>query len=82
MKVNLLVAPFRTINDIISHIPIVNRIAGRTLISIPVQISGNLDDPNIIPLAPSAVGEEIKGIMKGTLTLPFKIVEPIVSNQK
>ncbi|MHB8482753.1 MAG: YhdP family protein [Nitrospiria bacterium] len=83
-KINLtvLVAPFKTVNDILSHIPIISNIAGRTLISVPVKVSGNLDNPTVIPLAPTAIGEEVLGIMKRTLGLPFKVLEPIISGKK
>ncbi|MFI5305142.1 MAG: hypothetical protein ACHQYP_10160 [Nitrospiria bacterium] len=52
-----------------------SKIFGRTLISIPVQVTGNLEDPKVIPLTPLAIGEDVLGIMKRSLELPFKVIE-------
>jgi hypothetical protein len=50
------VASFSTINWIIRHITLVGKIMGGALISIQVKVSGDLDNPDVTLLAPSAVG--------------------------
>ena len=64
-KVNLtvLVAPFKTVDYLVSKIPLVGYVLKGTLISIPLRITGKLDDPNIITLSPTAVGKGVLGIM-------------------
>jgi hypothetical protein len=83
-KINLtiLVAPFKTVDFLISNIPLVGYILKGTLISIPLKVTGDLAEPTIIVLSPTAVGEGLLGIMKRTLSLPVKIIEPVIPRDK
>ena len=83
-KINLtiLVAPFKTVDYLISNIPVVGYILKGTLISIPLKVTGDISDPSIFVLSPSAVGEGVLGMMKRTLTLPVKIIEPIIPSDR
>ncbi len=74
MDLTVLVAPLKTADRIIEKIPWVGHVLGGTLISIPIKVTGNIDDPTVTPLSPSAVGSEIVGIMKRILRLPIKII--------
>jgi hypothetical protein len=76
------VAPLKTVDWVVQRIPIVDYILKGTLISIPVRVHGDLNDPKIIPLDPSLLGSEFVGIMKRTLKLPFKLVQPFVKDLK
>ena len=78
-KVNLtvLVAPLRTVDRIINLIPLVRYILAGTLITVPVKVSGDLRDPKVTALSPSAVGSELLGIMTRTLRLPLHIIQPL-----
>jgi len=78
IKLTVLVAPFKTVDYVVSKIPLVNYVLKGTLISIPLRITGSLDDPRIIILSPTAVGKGVLGIMKRTLLLPVKIIEPVI----
>ncbi len=49
---------------------------GGTLFSIPVKVSGNLNDPDATFLAPSAVGTKIPKILENILGLPVEIISP------
>jgi hypothetical protein len=80
MDLAIAVAPLKTVDWIVKHIPVVGYILEGTLISIPLRVQGDLKDPRIIPLAPSQIGSELMGIMKRTLKLPFKVVQPIVKH--
>ena len=60
----------------------VRRILAGTLITIPVRVHGSLKDPKVTPLAPSAIGSELLGIMDRTLGLPFKVIELLLPRKK
>jgi hypothetical protein len=77
-KINLtvVVAPFRTIDYVISKIPLIRYVLGGSLISMPVKVTGDLKDPRVTPLSPSAVGSDLLGIMKRTLDLPVRMIQP------
>ncbi len=72
----VLVSPLKTVDRIVSWIPIVNYIMDNTLVTIPFQVFGKMKDPTVVPMSPQAVGSEVFGIMKRTLSLPFKVLQP------
>jgi hypothetical protein len=78
INVTVLVAPLKTVDRITKRIPLVNHIFAGTLVTIPVKLQGDLKDPKVTPLSPSAVGAELFAIMKRTLGLPFKVIEPLL----
>jgi hypothetical protein len=82
MDLNVLVAPLKTVDRIIKAIPLVRDILAGTLLTIPVKVQGDLRDPRVTPLSPSAVGTELLGMMKRTLGLPFNVMEPFVHRKK
>jgi hypothetical protein len=75
MDITALIAPLKTIDFFINKIPIVRDILGGSLISIPVGIKGSIENPDVTPLPPSAVGSGLLGIVKRTLQLPVKIIK-------
>ncbi len=79
ISLTVAVAPFRTIDYVISKIPLVRYVLGGTLISIPVKVTGDLKDPRVTPLSPSAVGSDFLGIMKRTLDLPVRMIHPVLA---
>ncbi len=78
LDLTVLIAPFRTVDRIIKHIPLLKDVLQGNLIAIPVRVTGNWEDPRITPLSPSAVTSEVLGIMKRTLKLPVKIIQPLI----
>jgi len=78
IKLTVLVAPFRTADSIVSTIPLIGHIMGGKLISIPFQASGDLKNPQVYPLPPTAVGAGVLGILERTLKLPITIIEPVL----
>ncbi len=76
IDLNAFVSPFKT-----GKIPIVGRVMGGSLISIPVKISGNVKDPNITFLSPSAVASETLGILGRLFKLPVTLVEPVFKQE-
>lgn len=82
MDLVIAVAPLKTVDWIAKHIPGVDSILDGTLVSIPIRVQGDLKNPRMIPLAPGQIGHDLMGIMKRTLKLPFKVVQPIVKGSE
>ena len=82
MDLIVLVAPFKTADRIVDIIPLVGHVLGGKLISIPFHAKGNLEDPDVIPLPPMAVGAGVLGILERTLKLPITIIQPIFPGSK
>jgi hypothetical protein len=81
----VLVAPLKTLDAIISKVPLVGRIlSGKTgtFVAIPVSVKGNILDPKITVLDPGAIGQGIFNIIKRTLLLPFDLLGPIIPDMK
>lgn len=76
MDVTALIAPLKTIDYLINKIPGVRYILGGSLISFPIGIKGSLDNPDVTRIPLSAVGSGLLGILKRTLQLPVKIIQP------
>ena len=78
LDLTVLVSPLPTVNVIVGKIPLVSNIMGGTLVSIPVKVRGDLANPQVIPLSPSAVGSSLLGIVKRTLKLPIDVIQPVL----
>lgn len=78
-KINLviLVAPFKTVDRILKKIPLISSVLGGKIVSIPFRAKGDIDNPTVIPLSPTAVGSGVLGIMERTLKLPITIIQPL-----
>ncbi len=63
-------------------IPLVGYILGGNLVSVPVGVTGELRNPKVTVLPPSAVGSELLAPMKRILNLPFKIIDPFSPSKK
>ena len=83
-KINLviLVAPFKTVDRIVKKIPLVSSVLGGKLVSIPFRAIGDLDDPSVIPLSPTAVGSGVLGLLERTLKLPITMMQPLMDDEK
>ena len=73
----VLVAPFGRVDRLVRKLPIIGYVMGGTFTSIPVQVTGDIRDPLVVPLGPAAVTSELAGIFMRTLKLPAKILEPV-----
>ena len=82
MDLVVLVAPFSTINWIIRHTPLIGKIMGGTLISVPVRVSGDIANPDVVFLSPTAVGSRILKILENIIKLPVDIVSPLLPKEK
>ncbi len=70
----LLVAPQVTLDRIFNHIPLIGPILD-ALDTIPLSVKGTYDNIHVYPLAPSAIGYELKEMMKKTVEGPIKLIE-------
>ncbi|MGE5284901.1 MAG: AsmA-like C-terminal domain-containing protein [Actinomycetota bacterium] len=70
-----LASPLKTIDTILRWIPVVRYILGGSLVSVAVKAEGDLDDPSVTLLPPSAVVKGLLGVVERTLKLPVRIFE-------
>ena len=75
LELTVLVAPLKTIDTIIQHIPLVNTILSGRLVSFPVRASGKLSDPRVTPLHPSAVGKGMINLFEDLIKAPIRIFQ-------
>jgi hypothetical protein len=68
----LLLAPQKTVDTILGHIPIIGGIL-QPMASIPLRVTGPLDNIRVLPVAPKAVRYELKEIMEDILDSPVKL---------
>jgi hypothetical protein len=80
VDVTALVAPLRTVERVVDATPLMGKVLNEAFVTLPVRISGNLADPAVVLLSPSAVGEELFGVMKRVFKLPLSIFQPLVEN--
>jgi len=73
----VLISPFKTIDLIIKYIPVVTQILDGNIISIPFRVTGKINDPEVTPLSPTAVGSGILNMLQRTIMLPIRIMQPL-----
>jgi AsmA-like C-terminal region len=73
MDVTCLVAPFKTIDTIIKHLPVVNTMLSGRLLSFPAKATGSMTDPIITSIHPSAVGKGLVNMLEDIMKTPEKI---------
>jgi hypothetical protein len=79
----VLVAPLKTADAIFSQIPVLGKIVtGKegTLLSVPFSVKGEVKNPKITTLPPTALGAGILGILKRTLEFPVDVIQPLLPN--
>ncbi len=80
IKITVLVSPFKTIDLLLRHLPIIGQIIGgktRTLVTIPVGLSGPFNDPKINILPAKAIGKGFLGLVERTIGFPVIIFNTI-----
>ena len=78
LDLKVFAAPFKTVDRIIRILPIIGYVLNDKLISIAMKVTGKLQDPKVDYLPADEVGSGLLGIMKRTLEVPVKVVEPII----
>jgi len=80
LNFNLGVMPLRTVDKVITSIPIAGWVlAGKdkALLTAHFKIEGNSEEPKVTPVPISSVSKTVFGIFKRTLGLPEKLVKDI-----
>ncbi len=77
LSFDAVVAPLQTANYILEHIPLLNKIFGGSVLAVPVQVSGTVTDPIVVPLGPGAVAKRLTGIIGNVLKLPADAITVI-----
>jgi hypothetical protein len=77
LDIQLLAAPFKTVDTLVKYIPGVNYLLADSLIAIPISITGTLEEPEVAVLSPSAVGSSLYNLAERTIKSPFRLIEKI-----
>jgi hypothetical protein len=78
----IVVAPLSTVDMLVRHIPLVRSVLNKGVVIYPITATGTWENPQLNLLAPTAVGEQIWGIVLRTLKLPLTILTPVISGEK
>jgi len=73
-KLTVLVAPLGRLDQLVRRVPVLGYLLGGTLTSVPVDVSGDIRKPRVVPLAPGAVLGEVAGIFERALKLPGRVL--------
>lgn len=82
VNINAFVSPLKAVHKVVRNVPILGHVMGNNLVSIPVKISGNIKDPQMTFLSPSAIASETLGIVERIFKLPVTLVAPIFPEQQ
>ena len=82
LDLTVLISPMKKTDFIIKKVPIIGNILGGSLVSIPVKVSGDMEDPKVSSHPVSAVGSGLVGIMERTLKAPMKLFDPFLPDEK
>ncbi len=76
------VAPFTTVDSVVRRIPVLGHILGGSLVTVPVRISGPLEDPEVSYHPVQQVGSGMLGILRRTVNYPIHLVEPVLPKRE
>ncbi|MGD1075576.1 MAG: AsmA-like C-terminal domain-containing protein, partial [Thermodesulfovibrionales bacterium] len=77
-----LLCPLTKTDFMIKMIPFLGRILGDSFISIPLDVTGDLNDPKVRYQPVSAVGSGLLGIIKRTIETPVRLFDPFSPGEK
>jgi hypothetical protein len=75
LDVELLAAPFKTIDTTIQFIPGVNYLMAGSLVSIPVRIRGPVADPAVSMMSASDISSNFLSFAERTIKSPIKLIQ-------
>lgn len=82
INVELLAAPFKTVDSVIKNIPGVNYLMAGNLISIPVRVKGDVSDPKVRIMSASDVRSNLLDFAKRVIKSPIKLIETMNYHKK
>jgi hypothetical protein len=71
----VLATPFEIEDLLLMSIPVVGIFFAHTLIAVPINISGTLDDPKLRPGSPASIGKGLMGVLKKIVKTPVRIMD-------
>jgi hypothetical protein len=78
IDLTVLATPFQLSDLLLMGIPVVGIVFSKTLIAVPLQVTGTIDEPKLRPASPLAIGKGLLGVVTNMVKLPVKIIEPIL----
>ena len=78
----IVVAPLSTVDMLVRNIPLVRSVLDKGIVIYPITATGTWENPQLNLLAPTALGEQIWGVIFRTLKLPLTILKPVISREK
>ena len=78
VDMNVAVAPVQVLNSMVKLVPFLGYVLGGGVYAVPVGVRGKLSNPEIIPVAPTAVAGSILGMLERTLKTPFNLRQALV----
>ena len=78
VDMNVAVAPLQALNTVVKFMPFLGYVLGGGVYAVPVGVRGSLSNPEVIPVAPSAVAGSIFGMLERTLKSPFNLREALI----
>jgi hypothetical protein len=77
LNIELLAAPFKTVDYAIKAIPGVNYLMAGNLIAIPLHIKGNVNDPEVTILETEDLNAAFLDFVERTINSPVKLIEQL-----
>ena len=78
VDMNVAVAPLQVLNSVVKLMPFLGYVLGGGVYAVPVGVRGNLSDPQVVPVAPTAVAGASSAMLERTLKTPFNLREALV----
>jgi hypothetical protein len=78
LNLKALVSVSRTMDAATRRIPVLRHLVGDAFLSVPVRITGKLEDPKVTVLSSKDVAAALLGLLKRTAEIPFVLVEPVM----
>ncbi len=77
LDVELLAAPFKTVDSAIKSIPGVNYLMAGNLISIPVGVKGDVADPKVSIMSATDISSSFLDFAERAIKSPLKLIESL-----
>ncbi len=78
VDMNVAVAPLQIANTVVKMLPFLGYVLGGGIYAVPVGVRGPLSNPQIVPVAPTAVAGTFLGMLERTLKTPFNLREALI----
>jgi hypothetical protein len=82
IDIEFVVIPVMAVDSVIEKIPLINFLLGGSAVSIPIKVTGDLSNPTVSPMSPSAIRFGLLGLVKQTLNIPATILKPMNKAEK